>query len=72
MIKTFTQDDVVRYLYNETSSEENKEIAQALICDAELQSIYKELSAVKNQLELGLREPSDTVVDKILDYSRQK
>lgn len=72
MIKIFTRDDVVRYLYNETSVEEKREIAQALICDAELQSIYKELSAVKNQLELGLKAPSDKVVDKILDYSKNK
>lgn len=72
MIKTFTQDDVVRYLYCETTESESKEIAQALICDAELQETYKKLSALKTQLDGGMIDPSDKAVDNILNYSRTK
>ena len=71
MIKTFTRDDLVRYLYNETSKKETEEIAQALICDAELATSYKELSLTKNQLELELKAPSDKVVDKIINYAKK-
>ena len=70
MIKTFTQDDIIRYLYNETSNLERQEIAQAMLCDAELQHTCKKLSAVKNQLEVNLFEPSEKVVNAIIDYSR--
>lgn len=71
MIKTFTQDDLVRDLYNETSAEEHEEISQALICDSELESCYKELKEVKNQLELNLKEPSTRVVNAVLNYARK-
>lgn len=72
MIKTFTQDDIVRHLYNETSKKEQTEMAQALLCDTELEATYNELNAVKHQLELGLRNPSDKVVNSIIDYSRKR
>lgn len=72
MIKTFTQNDVVRYLYNETTAKEQTEIAQALLCDAELQTAHKELSAIKNQLEFGLKEPSEKVVSSVIDYSLKR
>ena len=48
MIRTFTQDDVIRYVYHETSEEESQEIEKAMLCDAELQTMYKEISGVKN------------------------
>ena len=72
MIKTFTQDDVVRHLYNETSKNEEEEMVQALLCDADFESIYNELSNVKSQLDIGFREPSDKVVNSIIDYSRKR
>ncbi len=70
MTKTFTQDDVVRYIYEETSEQENKEIEQALICDAKLQEVYKELNAVKKQLDHSLKQPSDSTVQSIMNYSK--
>jgi hypothetical protein len=70
MIKTFTQDDLVRYLYKETSEAENGEIANALICDGELLVSYKQLSAIKKELDLIMKYPSDRVTNYILEYSR--
>jgi len=72
MIKTFTQDDVVRHLYNETSKNEEEEMVQALLCDTDFESTYNELSNVKSQLDIGFREPSDKVVNSIIDYSRKR
>ena len=71
MIKTFTQDDIVRYLYEQTSNRESTEIAQALLCDAEMQHTYKEFEAIKKQLEMNLFEPSEKTVNSIIDYSQR-
>lgn len=70
MIKTFTPDDLVRYLYKETSEKENKEILHALLCDADLLDMFKQLAAVKKELNHIFKVPSDRVVNKILQYSK--
>jgi hypothetical protein len=70
MIKTFTPDDLVRYLYKETSEKENKEISQSLLCDTELLDMFKQLASMKRELNLIVKEPSDRVVNNILQYSR--
>ena len=72
MIKTFTQNDVVRYLYHETSTKENEEIAQALLCDSELEAAYNELKAIKDQIVLDFKNPSEKVINSILEYSRKR
>lgn len=72
MIKTFTQTDLLRYLYQETTSEERKEIDKALLCDSELQALYNELQEVKNEMDLALLEPSDATVLGILSYSKAR
>ena len=70
MTKTFTHDDVIRYLYNETSEEEKKEIEQALICDNVLLDKHKELSGVVRKIEEAQVEPSEKTVESILNYSK--
>ena len=69
MIKTFTQDDVVRYIYNETSDKENKEIEYALSIDSDLQDVYNEMTAIKDQLDQTYKLPSDKVTENIMNYS---
>ena len=70
MTKTFTQNDLIRFIYHETSEAEEKELNKALICDSELQSQYKELVAVKGQLDVSQLEPSAVAVQNILSYAR--
>lgn len=72
MIKTFTPNDVIRYLYNETSEEENKAIAQALIIDAELLEIYMQLKQSAEKLDEIEKDPSENVINNILNYSKSK
>ena len=72
MIKTFTQNDLIRFLYHETSEEETKEINKALLCDSLLQSQYKELNESKRALDASNLQPSSDVVLNILSYSRGK
>jgi hypothetical protein len=70
MIKTFTQNDLIRFLYHETSEEETKEINKALLCDSELQEQYKELNATHKQLNQTKLEPSAASIQNILNYAR--
>ncbi|HMP98279.1 MAG TPA: hypothetical protein PKC24_00770 [Cyclobacteriaceae bacterium] len=72
MIKTFTQDDLIRFLYNECAEQEKQEISKALLCDAELQESFKELLAVKRQINAAKLNPSNETVEKILAASKKK
>jgi hypothetical protein len=71
MIKTFTQDDLIRFIYNECPETEKREISKALLCDTELLELYKQLTAVKQQVDRATFEPSDKTVQSILAYSKQ-
>ena len=70
MIKTFTQDDVVRYLYDDIPPGEKAEFESALIFDNELLRLFNELSAVKRGLSEVSISPSNQVEEKILDYAK--
>lgn len=62
MTRTFTQNDLIRYIYDETSNEESSELQQALLCDGSLQEEYKSLSSVKSMLdELLESSPSSSL-----------
>lgn len=69
MTKTFTQDDLIRYVYDEMSKQEATELEQALLVDNQLQEQYKEFAALKNRLDHSLKQPSDRIIKNILDYS---
>lgn len=70
MIKTFTQIDLIRFLYHETSEEETKEINKALLCESELQEQFKELKALRKELDALHLEPSPTSVQNIINYAK--
>jgi len=70
MTKTFTQDELIRYIYHETSENENKEIENALICDDVILEMYKKLKNTIKQLDKIEESPSGQIIDKILDYSK--
>jgi hypothetical protein len=63
MTKTFTQNDLIRFIYDETSHEESSEIQQALLCDGSLQEEYKSFSGVKSMLDELLETTSSTSVE---------
>ncbi|QHV98640.1 hypothetical protein [Spirosoma endbachense] len=70
MIKTFTQDDVIRYVYEETSPEENLLIEDAMMSEPELMTFFLEaleLRALMNKIE---RQPRKSTVQSILNYSK--
>jgi hypothetical protein len=51
MTKTFTQNDLIRYIYNETSPQESVEIQQAILCNHNLHEEHKQLSTMVAMLD---------------------
>ena len=70
MEKISTNLDLIRSLYNETSAEENQIHKQDMTNDADLKAEYAMLREAKNALPKVLFNPSDSVLDRILAFSR--
>ena len=71
MTKTFTYDDVVRYLYAETTESENDLIVEALALDDDLMNFYLDSLEIKSQMNKIVRTPSDKSIEKVIRFSRQ-
>lgn len=69
MTKTFTQNDLIRFIYHETTEEETQEISRVLSLDQALQLHYRELLLAKNEMDKAQLEPSPTAVENILRYA---
>jgi uncharacterized membrane protein YwzB len=69
MTKTFTYDDVVRYIYAETTQDENALIIEALALDDDLMNFYLDSLELQQQMDRIVRVPPARVIDRILDYS---
>ena len=72
MTQTFTstQNDVVRYLYNETSIKENSLVEEALLFDKDLLDFYLDCANLKSGMDKIQLSPSDSAIERILSYSR--
>ncbi len=62
--------NLLRYVYSETSEEENAKIEEELFNDFELSEAFSELEMTKNELEDTLESPSDDVVNRIIEFSK--
>ncbi|MFN6946678.1 MAG: hypothetical protein ACK4ND_17145 [Cytophagaceae bacterium] len=70
MTRTFTQNDVLRFVYNEVNLQEKEEIHNAILMDSGLLEFYYEMSEIRNEMKALKREPSDRAMENILNYSR--
>ena len=70
MTKTFTHDDLIRYVYGETDNDENHEIEEAIACDAVMMEQYSELLSLKAQLDGSMKTPSQKTINTILEYAK--
>ena len=69
MTKTITQDDVLRYIYKETSNEETVAIEKQLLVNASLMDFYNQsIETIRRIGELSL-EPSINSQKRIIEYS---
>ena len=69
MTKTITQDDVLRYIYKETSNEENVAIEKQLLVNGSMMEFYRQTIETIGKISELQFEPSLNVQTKILDYS---
>ncbi len=70
MTKTFTKNDVVRFVYKELSEEEQNQIKNSAVQDPELEDSIKELEATRDNLNKVMASPSQKSIDNILAFSR--
>jgi hypothetical protein len=70
MIQTFTQHDVIRYVYQETTETEDLLIQDGFVHDPEMLEFYLDMLDVKAGLDKSYRHPSERSIDNILTYSR--
>ena len=67
----FTPEDLVSYLYNETSPEKSNEIKIAMEKDWTLREKYEVLKASINRLDKLIESPRTEVVLNVLRYARE-
>ena len=70
MITTATQNDVLRYVYEETSPEENIVIENSILVDDNLSNVYHEMCLSKNLLDNSGHEPKESTISAILSFSK--
>lgn len=70
MIKTFTHEKLLRYVYNELPANEQQEVEQALVHDADLAAICADLLLAQRALNRVQHTPSPRATEAILQYSR--
>lgn len=70
MTKTFTENDLVRFLYNEVNEEERAEIKESLLTDIQLQNKISELRKVMDSLDAFIMKAPEEAVSRILYASK--
>ncbi|MEP7109032.1 MAG: hypothetical protein ABI760_13650 [Ferruginibacter sp.] len=68
---TFTQEDLVQYLYKETSPEKSAILMAALQTDWILREKFEVISSAFNGLEKLALSPRKIAVDNILNYAKR-
>lgn len=71
MKQYYTQLDLIRYIYHETSAAESADIAKALSKDPLLMEEYEELFGGYQQLPKAKFNPRPSALQHILNYSEQ-
>ena len=71
MIK-ITTEDLVRYLYHETSSYKTEQIKAALQIDINLQDEFEKLKNTHSKLEEVTLSPRTQTINNILEYAAKK
>lgn len=69
MSSTFTETDILRFIYEETNPSESKAIREELRKNLSLRSYYDRMMETKKQLDTIELDPDPTSVNIILEYS---
>ena len=69
MSKTSTNQDIVKYVYNELEEEKQNQFNFKYLTDSKIRDEVEMLSNTKKVLDNLLFKPSDSIIEKIKDYS---
>ena len=72
MIKTSTNYDIVKYIYNELEEKKIEKFKFKINTDSSAEEEYNNLSEIKYALDEFIQIPSDRVIKKIKEYSYNK
>ncbi len=67
----FTPEDLLQYLYNETSPAKTAEIKAALETDWSLREKFEVITSAQKRLEALKMSPSQQTIDNILNYAEK-
>ncbi|HQY10703.1 MAG: hypothetical protein KTQ13_01815 [Ferruginibacter sp.] len=67
----FTPEDLLLYLYNETSPAKSAEIKAALNTDWSLREKFEVISSAQQKLETLKMSPSQQTLDSIMNYAEK-
>ncbi len=72
MTQTFTstQNEIIRYVYDETSLSENLLIEEWIALDSESLDFYMDCLELKAQMNKIILCPKEITLDRIFEYSR--
>jgi hypothetical protein len=68
----FTPEDLIQYLYKETSPEKTAAIRAALDNDWTLREKFEVITSAQGRLEALTLSPRKSVIDNILNYAESK
>ncbi|MGB4772143.1 MAG: hypothetical protein WBP58_11815 [Chitinophagaceae bacterium] len=68
-MKQFTTDDMIRFLYNEMTTEETQQFLQAIQQDWTLREAFEQLKQSKDSLGSSVASPRKSTVNAILQYA---
>lgn len=66
----YTPNDLVRYIYDETSRAENEMIEILLQTDTKFKTLFDQLTSSKDNLDDLIESPSDDVVRRIINNAQ--
>jgi hypothetical protein len=70
-MQSFTQEDLVQFLYHESSPEKTAQIKAALEADWNLRETFEVISSAAKGLEKVLLSPRKVAVDNVLKYAEK-
>ena len=69
MQQIYTEDDLIRYIYNEISQPERQRIEIAMEKEPSLRSAYSQMMEVINRMDSVKMNPSTSSIELILEHS---
>ena len=68
-MNNITTEDMIRFLYNEMTTEESKQFIQAMEADWTLKEAFELLKQSKDSLDRPLQSPRTSTINAIMQYA---